>query len=119
MAGLVVVSADQASNYEFGNYADALRSRKILRRIFIDECYTIIMDVGYRRRLAALKGLYRYDCPVILLTATLPVKLEGWFRQQMLAKDAEIIRARTIKTNIRYAVTRVPGRARGGGGGSK
>ncbi|KXJ85269.1 hypothetical protein Micbo1qcDRAFT_186716 [Microdochium bolleyi] len=110
VAGLVVVSADQASNYEFCNYADALRSRNLLRRIFIDECHTIIMDIGYRERLGGLKGLYRYDCPVVLLTATLPVQLEGWFRQQMLAKDAEIIRARTTKRNIRYGVTTVPGR---------
>ena len=81
VASLVVVSADQASSQEFSCYVDALRSRRLLRRIFIDECHTIIIDVGYRERLTELKGLYRFDCPVILLTATLPVHLEGWFRQ--------------------------------------
>ncbi|KXJ87186.1 P-loop containing nucleoside triphosphate hydrolase protein [Microdochium bolleyi] len=88
VASLVVVSADQASSQEFSCYADALRSRRLLRRIFIDECHTIIIDVGYRKRLTELRGLYRYDCPIIV-------------------EDAEIIRARTMKRNIQYAVTTV------------
>ncbi|RYP58050.1 hypothetical protein DL771_011356 [Monosporascus sp. 5C6A] len=106
-ARLVVVSADLAGCNEFMAYADGLRARGLLRRIFIDECYTIIMDAGYRERLAALKGLYRFDRPVILLTATLPVRLERWFRQEMVAGDTGVVRAATVKQNIRYRVTTV------------
>ncbi|RYO95092.1 hypothetical protein DL762_000285 [Monosporascus cannonballus] len=108
-ARLVVVSADLAGCDEFMAYADGLRARGLLRRIFIDECYTIIMDAGYRKKLTALKGLYRFDCPVVLLTATLPVRLERWFRQEMVAGDADIVRAATVKRNIRYrAITVEP-----------
>ncbi|KAI3317262.1 hypothetical protein HD806DRAFT_492673 [Xylariaceae sp. AK1471] len=110
-ARLVVVSAEVAACAEFTSYADGLRARGLLRRIFVDECHTIIMDSGYRARLAALKGLHRFDCPVVLLTATLPVRLERWFRQVMIAEDAEMVRAATVKRNIRYTVTTVkPGR---------
>jgi superfamily II DNA helicase RecQ len=107
MAKMVVVSADVASTQEFTDYADGLRGRGLLDRIFVDECHTIIMDVGYRKDLEALKGLHRYDCPVVLLTATLPPRMERWFRQSMLVRDASMIRARTTKRNIRYKVVRV------------
>ncbi|RYP53350.1 hypothetical protein DL770_010995 [Monosporascus sp. CRB-9-2] len=106
-ARLVVVSADLASSDEFTAYADGLRARGLLQRIFVDECHTIIMDAGYRTALAGLRGLYRFDRPVILLTATLPVRLERWFRREMVAGDAGIVRAATVKQNIRYRVTTV------------
>lgn len=82
----------------------------MLKRVFVDECHTIVTDAGYRERLGRLKELYRYDRPVILLTATLPPRLERWFRASMLAGDATIIRASTVKSNIRYRVVTVDGR---------
>ncbi|KAH7169607.1 P-loop containing nucleoside triphosphate hydrolase protein [Fusarium sp. MPI-SDFR-AT-0072] len=46
-----------------------------------------------------------------MLTATLPISIEAWFRERMLAQDAAIIRAPTMRVNIRYRVERVkPGR---------
>lgn len=107
VAQLVVVSADVVITAQFCNYMDSLRARKLLRGIFVDECYTIIMDILFRRKLQELKGLYRFDCPVILLTATLPGMMERWFRQSMLVEDAPIVRASTVKRNIRYSVVRV------------
>lgn len=109
---LLVVSSDVADTTEFKVDTDRLRAQDRLQRIFVDECHTIIMDVGYREKLEQLRGLHRYGCPVILLTATLPVNLEGWFRESMLAEDAAIIRASTVKKNIRYRVCTVtPGKA--------
>lgn len=110
-ARLVVVSADLANSPEFISYVDNRRARGLLRRIFFDESHTAIVDASYRERLESLKGLHRYDCPVVLLTATLPVKMEKWFRRLMLAEDAAIVRARTAKLNIRYRVRKVKGGA--------
>ena len=101
-ARLVVVSADVVEIDQFRNYLDSLRSRKLLKRIFFDEAHTAILDVAYRRRLEGLKGLHRNGCPVIALTATMPGVMERWFRQTMLMGAAEIIRASTVKCNIRY-----------------
>jgi uncharacterized Fe-S cluster-containing radical SAM superfamily enzyme len=43
--------------------------------------------------------------------STLPVVLEGWFRGEMLAKSAIIVRGRTVKLNCRYEAQQVkPGR---------
>ncbi len=103
-ARLVIVSADVINSIAFIAYMEGLRTMSLLQRIFIDECHTIMTDVHYRERLAELINLHRHDCPVILLTATLPVRLEGWFREAMLAQDADIVRASTAKRNIRYRV---------------
>lgn len=106
-ARLVVVSADIVSAEEFSGYADGLLCTGLLQRIFIDECHTVITDVGYRVRLGELRGLHRYRCPLVLLTATLPDVLEDWFREQMLVEAAVTVRARTTKVNCRYRVEQV------------
>lgn len=108
---MVVVSADLASTAEFAAYADGLLDAGLLQRVFVDECHTAITDIGYRARLGELKSLHRFRCPMALLTATLPVALEGWFREEMLAREAVVVRARTTKANCRYGVETVrPGR---------
>ncbi|KAF7538557.1 hypothetical protein G7Z17_g12604 [Cylindrodendrum hubeiense] len=103
-ARLVVVSADVAVSEAFMAYVESIRARGLLGTMFFDESHTIILDVGYRERLGLLVGLHRYRCPLIMLTATLPVSMEGWFRERMLAQDAAIIRAPTARANIRYSV---------------
>ncbi|KPA35170.1 recq family helicase, partial [Fusarium langsethiae] len=110
-ARLIVVSADIVSSAEFSGYVDGLSCTGLLQRIFVDECHTVIMDIGYRAKLGELVGLRRFGCPLVLLTATLPVVLEDWFRSEMLAKSAIIVRDRTVKLNCRYEVQQVkPGR---------
>ena len=81
-------------------YVESIRSRGQFKRIFIDEYYTVIIDVSYRERLRQLIGLYRFGCTMIILTTTLPISIEEWFRRQILANEAVIIRAHTIKRNI-------------------
>ncbi|EXL40286.1 hypothetical protein FOCG_17174 [Fusarium oxysporum f. sp. radicis-lycopersici 26381] len=111
-ARLVVVSADVAVSEGFTAYVESIRGRGLLERVFFDECHTAIMDVSYRERLGLLTGLHRFGCPLVMLTATLPVLMEDWFRERMLAQDATIIRAPTMRVNIRYRVKQVrPGKA--------
>ncbi|KAJ9413909.1 hypothetical protein QL093DRAFT_2594845 [Fusarium oxysporum] len=103
-ARLIVVSADVAVSEGFTAYVESIRGRGLLERVFFDECHTAIMDVSYRERLGLLTGLHRFGCPLVMLTATLPVLMEDWFRERMLAQDATIIRAPTMRVNIRYRV---------------
>jgi hypothetical protein len=81
-------------------YVESIRSRGQFKRIFIDECYIVITDVSYRERLGQLVGLHRFSCAMVMLTAMLPISIEEWFRRQILANEAVIIRAHTIKRNI-------------------
>ncbi|KJZ69797.1 hypothetical protein HIM_10815 [Hirsutella minnesotensis 3608] len=106
-ARLVVVSADVAASAGFTSYVESIRARGLLERIFFDECHTFVTDVGYRTSLGLLVGLHRHGCPLVMLTATLPVKMEKWLREHMLAEEATIIRAATTRVNIRYRVEKV------------
>ncbi|TIC90801.1 ATP-dependent DNA helicase tlh1 [Colletotrichum higginsianum] len=116
VAPLVFVGAEYANCAEFASYAEGLRARGLLKRIFVDECHTVLTDAAYRPQLLGLRGLHRYDRPVILLTATLPVRMEGWFRRLMVADEASIVRASTARPNIRYRVTCCSGQGPGPGG---
>lgn len=60
------------------------------------------MDISYRAKLGELIGLRRFGCLIVLLTATLPVVLEDWFRGEMLVKLAIVVRDRTVKLNCQY-----------------
>ncbi|KAI8648068.1 hypothetical protein NCS56_01538300 [Fusarium sp. Ph1] len=103
-ARLVVVGAEVAVGEGFTTYIENIRSRGLLGRVFLDECHTAITDVGYREQLGLLPRLHRFGFPLVMLTATLPVSMESWFRKQMLAEDAPIVRAPTARSNIRYHV---------------
>lgn len=107
-ARLIIVSADIAVTPEFAVFTDGLQAVGLLGRIFLDECHTILTDVGYRVRLGELKGVRRFGKPTIFLTATLPPVFLSWFRTEVLAEDAQLIRARTSKANCRYRVEVVP-----------
>jgi superfamily II DNA helicase RecQ len=107
VARMVVASADMEGVEQFRDYMGSLRDRKLLQRIFVDEAHTVIMDVSYRKNLDQIKGLHRYGCPVIALTATLPGVMVPWFETSMLMRDSVMIRACTVKRNIRYNVVRV------------
>ncbi|KAK2684950.1 hypothetical protein QWA68_016472 [Fusarium oxysporum] len=106
-ARLVVVSANIVSSDQFFGYADGLLCAGLLKRIFINKYHTVIMDISYRAKLGELIGLRRFGCPIVLLTATLPVVLEDWFRGEMLAKSAIVVRDRTVKLNCQYQVQQV------------
>ncbi|KAK5994713.1 ATP-dependent DNA helicase tlh2-like protein [Cladobotryum mycophilum] len=106
-ARMVVVSADTALVPTFHAYVDGLKANGLLQRIFIDEAHTAITDVSYRVKLGELKGLSRFKRPIVLLTATMPVTFERWFRDEMLASSALIVRDRTTKRNCRYEVEQV------------
>ena len=92
---------------QFVEYMDSLRDRQLLTRIFFDEAHTAVLDVTFRKALEKLKGLHRYECPIVALTATLLQVMEWYFRHMMLMEDAPIIRASTVKRNIRYTLTRL------------
>src|SRR4051794_11526670 len=88
-------------------YVHNVRSRGLLKRIFFDECHTSITDVSYRVRLGKLKELYRFGCPMVMLTVTLLVTMETWYRKAMLCQDAALVRSVAVKQNIRYRVVQV------------
>lgn len=107
-ASVVVVSADRAASKQFITYASQLNSpeRKLLRRVIIDECHLTFTASNYWARLNHLCHLRVLNCPMILLTATLPPASVLELMDVMRIGHPVIIRACTARINIQYMVQR-------------
>jgi superfamily II DNA or RNA helicase len=104
-ATIVVVSADVAGGASFLKYASLMGTKKLLRRVVIDECHLVFTLSDWRPRLAALRNLRVLGCPIVLLTATLPPVFEQELNNCMQIRCATYIRASTVRSNIRYVVS--------------
>ena len=107
-ASIVVVSADRAASGQFITYASKLNSpdRKLLRRVFIDEGHLTFTASDYRSKLNHLSHLRVLNCPMVILTATLPPVSVTELMDAMRISNPVIIRACTARLNIRYMVQR-------------
>jgi superfamily II DNA helicase RecQ len=106
---VVVVSADVASDLlgdgNFLSYARLLYNKGVLRRVVVDECYLIYTSSDWRPKLAELKNLRLLPCPVVLLTATLPLLREHELASAMLLIQVIYIRASIVRPNTQYFVS--------------
>lgn len=82
---LLFVSADLVSSGTFIGFAQLLVVKKLLRRIFVDECHLTFISSDWRPKLAVVREVRKLDCPLILLTATLPVICEADLEESMTA----------------------------------
>ena len=103
---VVVVSADRAASEQFITYASKLANldRKLLRRVVIDECHLTYTASHYQTKLNYLNHLQILNCPIILLTATLPPASVTELIDAIRISNPVIIRACTARLNIRYMV---------------
>jgi superfamily II DNA helicase RecQ len=100
----VVVSADIALSWGFLNYASRLNRDKLLRRVVINKCHLTFTLSDWRPKLAELQNLRLLQCPIVLLTVTLPPLLEQELSEVMLVPLATYIRASTVQVKTRYTV---------------
>jgi superfamily II DNA helicase RecQ len=103
-ATVVIVSADIAVSLGFLSYARLLCKKKLLRRIFLDEGHLTFTSSDWRPKLAQLKVLRSLDCPMVLLSATIPPILEIKLADCMLIHNARYIRCSTVRPHHRYHV---------------
>ncbi|CAD0051470.1 unnamed protein product, partial [Aureobasidium pullulans] len=97
-ANMVIVSVDNFPD-GFLQYARIMVRRGLLRKVFIDECHLA------RPKLAYIDEVRAIGVPLILLTATLPVYIEGELKAILgLQPTVPYIRARTAKPKTRYTV---------------
>ena len=106
-AALVFVSADLVAEGTFLGYAQLLGLKKLLRRVFVDESHLTFTSSDWRPKLAHVREVRKLPCPTIMLTATLPVILEGELEAAMAAQLSRYIRAVTTRVHTRYIVHEV------------
>ena len=106
-ASIVLVTPEKATSSEFGTFINRLRHTQQLDRVVIDECHVILNDqLDFRRHLQELGRLCFAETQMVLLTATLPPSEvhELFKRMYWMPEEVRLIRASTVRPNIRYSV---------------
>lgn len=100
--------AEVAVSGTFLTFASDLQVAGRLDRIVIDECHVIFTSASYRRQLPHLDRLRAIPCQFVLLTGTLPPRLEAGLADAFLLGTSEqgltYIRAITDRSNVAYRV---------------
>ena len=106
-ASIVLVTPEKAADEEFATFVKRSKQTRRLDRIVIDECHVILNDQStFRPYLQRLGRLASAETQMVLLTATLPPTEEERLFERMYWKREEVrlIRASTVRKNIRYRV---------------
>jgi superfamily II DNA helicase RecQ len=93
------------SSGNFISYASMLSNKGLLQRVVVDECHLIFTSSDWRPKLAKLKNLRLLPCPIVLLTATLPLVQEEELGESMQVRVATYIQASTVRPNTQYFVS--------------
>lgn len=81
-ATIVFISADRLSR-SFFDYVGRMRSKGLLRKIFVDECYLAVTAHSWRPKVAELSELRGIGVPLVMLTATMPLYMESDLKSTM------------------------------------
>ncbi len=103
-ADIVFVSADKLNN-TFFDYAARMAGKGLVRRVFVDECHLAVTAHSWRPRMVSLARLRCIEAPTIMLTATLPLRMEADLEASMLCElSLTLIRACTARGTTKYIV---------------
>ena len=103
-ATIVFISADRLSR-SFFDYVGRMRSKGLLRKIFVDECHLAITAHSWRPKVAELSELRGIGVPLVMLTATMPLYMESDLESTMSSTvSTSWIRANTARTTTKYTV---------------
>lgn len=107
-ARIIIVSADTAVSEAFLTFVSDLQAQGKLGRICFDECHVPLISGSYRRRLLHLDRLRSIPCQIVLLTGSLPPRLEDALADTFLLGSREdglvYMRAGTDRSNVAYKV---------------
>ncbi|KAK9481675.1 P-loop containing nucleoside triphosphate hydrolase protein [Lipomyces starkeyi] len=111
---IIVISVESIDSGVFRNLLTELLISKegnsLVARIFFDEAHTILGQWDFRPSFHAITNLTSLSIPVVLLSATVPPSKVDRIRKAYNRLDLRIIRAAsTMRLNIAYCVTHVPG----------
>ena len=104
-AAIILVTPESAVGGAFGTFLNRMRMMRRLDRIVIDECHIILNNgLDFRKYMQELGRLMIVETQMVLLTATLPPTKEAELKRRMGWVKMRVIRAPTVRKNIRYSV---------------
>ena len=115
-ADIVLVTPEGYFSTAFINFMQRTKGAQRLDRIVVDECHVVFnRQKHFRPRLQQLGDVNRWEVPVVMLTATMPVQMEDEFRRRIGIDQVpvSIFRAPTTRRNIRYRMKRLAEREGG------
>ena len=103
-ATIVFISADRLSR-SFFDYVGRMRSKGLLRKIYIDECHLAVTAHSWRPKVAELSELRGIGVPLVMLTATAPLCMESDLESTMSSTvSTSWVRASTARQTTKYTV---------------
>lgn len=103
-ATIVFISADRLSR-SFFDYVGRMRSKGLLRKIYVDECHLAVTAHSWRPKVAELSELRGIGVPLVMLTATMPLYMESDLESTMSSTvSTSWIRASTARKTTKYTV---------------
>ena len=107
MAQVVLVGVENAVTPEFQQFLIRLEQAEKLARIVIDECHTVLTQREFRKVMRRLAGTIRcVEVQLVLLTATLPVEMEGRLQSILGCERITVVRQKGERLELRYRVLR-------------
>jgi superfamily II DNA helicase RecQ len=104
-ATLVFISVDKIIGDGFLSYAELLKDKGLLRRVFVDKCHLTFTASDWRLKLVAVRSVRGLRVPLIMLTITLPLMLAFELEVSMACQAVtRYIRAITTRPRTRYIV---------------
>jgi len=106
MAQVVLVGVENAVTPEFQQFLIRLEQAQKLARIAIDECHSVLTQRNYRPVMRRVTGTIRcVDVQLVLLTATLPVEMEGRLQSILGCEYMQVVRRRGERLELKYKVS--------------
>lgn len=108
-ASIVLVTPESFVSGTFQAFLRRLKTFDRLERIVVDECHLVATaKPSFRPELGELGMAVKWQCPILMLTATLPPSLEPQLFKTMGLQpdDVVVLRSSTRRTNVKYTVAR-------------
>lgn len=103
---LLFVAVENANEPALLGHLKYLDRSNTLARIVVDECHVVLSWRKFRPAMSNLLHLRQLQVPLVLLTATLPPKME--YRLKLaFSSDFITIRSKTARRNLSYQVKAV------------
>lgn len=100
---ILLVSVELCLSDALQNHLGQLHAEGRLARIVVDECHLALVASSWRPAVHQLQHVRRVPVPLLLLSATVPPKMEGPLRQ-FFCSQLCVIRSPTTRPNIAHRV---------------
>jgi superfamily II DNA helicase RecQ len=106
-AQLMFISAEHASMDVVSTFLSQVHLSGRLSRIVVDECHLSVTWSNFRASMNMLRGLKIYPVPLVLLSATVPPRMEQQLRVHF-GSQFLTIRKSTVRPELQYQVRVAP-----------